>query len=92
MITLERKTDDETSFRLRSEDDIRKWFEQKFAILTERVNQEDRTSLDRERRMMQQLQEGLITMGEIVKNVKEQNSIGLNEVHTLSLESLHSLQ
>jgi hypothetical protein len=53
MITIEKKIDDESSFRLRSEDDIRKWFEKKFTMMTERINFDERGSLDRERRMMQ---------------------------------------
>lgn len=51
--TLDKKIDDETSFRIRSEDDIRKWFESKFNMTVERLNFEERGALDRERRMMQ---------------------------------------
>jgi len=69
--TLDKKIDDETSFRLRSEDDMRKWFEQKVTIMNERYAQEERGGIERERRMMQQLQEGLQTVGEIVRGVKE---------------------
>lgn len=50
--TLDKKIDDETSFRIRSEDDIRKWFETKFNMTVERLNFEERGALDRERRMM----------------------------------------
>jgi hypothetical protein len=53
--TLDKKIDDETSFRIRSEDDIRKWFETKFHMMVEKFNMEEKGSLDRERRMMQQL-------------------------------------
>ena len=45
--------------RLRGEDEIRKWFEQKFSMMMERLNFEERGQLDRERRIMQSLQEGL---------------------------------
>lgn len=86
--TLDNKIDDETSFRIRSEDDIRKWFESKFSLVSERLNYEEKGSLDRERRMMQQLQEGLTTIADIVRGVKEQTAIGLNEVHTLALENI----
>jgi len=37
------------------------------------------------------LQEGLTTIAEIVRGVKEQTSIGLNEVHTLALENIQEL-
>lgn len=50
--TLDRKVEEETSNRLRSEDDIRKWFEQKQSMVNERLTLEERSSLDRERRMM----------------------------------------
>ena len=86
--TLDKKIDEEISFRLRSEDDIRKWFDQKFLMLTERVNLEDRSLLEREKRMMQQLHEGLQTISEIVRGVKEQAAIGLNEVHSMQVETI----
>ena len=53
MAAMEKKIDDETSFRIRSEDDIRKWFESKFGMMVERLSLEEKGSLDRERRMMQ---------------------------------------
>lgn len=31
-------------------------------------------------------------MGEIVRSVKEQQSIGLNEVHTLAIENINDVQ
>ena len=57
--SFDRKIEDEIAVRLRGEDDIRKWFEQKFAMMMERLNFEERGQLDRERRIMQSLQEGL---------------------------------
>ena len=50
--TLDRKIDEESSNRLRSEDDIRKWFEQKFTMINERLTLEEKGSFDREGRMM----------------------------------------
>jgi len=52
IVTLDKKIDDESSFRVRSEDDIRKWFESKISMTVERLNFEEKGSLDRERRMM----------------------------------------
>ncbi|CDW91573.1 UNKNOWN [Stylonychia lemnae] len=91
IVTLDKKIDDESSFRIRSEDDIRKWFEGKISMTVDRLNFEEKGSLDRERRMMQQLQEGLTSIAEIVRGVKEQTAIGLNEVHTLALENITEL-
>ena len=89
--TLDKKIDDESSFRIRSEDDIRKWFESKFHVMSEKFSQEERGSLERERRMIHQLQEGMQTIAEIVRGLKEQTAIGLNEVHTLTLENVSEL-
>jgi hypothetical protein len=36
--TLDKKIDDETSFRIRSEDDIRKWFESKFTLMADKFS------------------------------------------------------
>ena len=74
--------------RLRGEDEIRKWFEQKFHMMMERLNFEERGQLDRERRIMQSLQEGLQALADIVRGVKEQMGLGLAEVHTLTLENI----
>jgi len=85
---FERKIDDEIAVRLRGEDEIRKWFEQKFAMMMERLNFEERGQLDRERRIMQSLQEGLQALADIVRGVKEQMGLGLAEVHNLTLENI----
>jgi hypothetical protein len=74
--------------RLRGEDEIRKWFEQKFSMMMERLNFEERGQLDRERRIMQSLQEGLQALADIVRGVKEQMGLGLAEVHNLTLENI----
>lgn len=89
--TLDKKVDEEIQHRLRSEDDGRKWFESKLNMIVEKSSIEERSSLDRERRMMQQLQEGLTTLSEIVRGVKESTSIGLSDMHALSMESIHEL-
>jgi hypothetical protein len=76
------------AFRVRNEDEIRKWFEQKFSMTMERLNFEERGQLDRERRIMQSLQEGLQALADIVRGVKEQMGLGLAEVHNLTLENI----
>jgi len=85
---IERKIEDEVAFRVRNEDEIRKWFEQKFAMTMERLNFEERGQLDRERRIMQSLSEGLQALADIVRGVKEQMGLGLAEVHNLTLENI----
>ena len=55
VLNIDRKVDEEAAFRLRNEDETRNWFEQKFALMMERLNFEERGQLDRERRIMQSL-------------------------------------
>jgi hypothetical protein len=69
--TMERRMDDEAAFRVKNEDDIRTWFDQKVNALHERVKSEEKMSLERERKMIQQFQEGLSTINEIVQGSKE---------------------
>lgn len=85
---MERKVEEEGNARLRAEDDIRGWFEQKFSLMMERLTFEERGQLDRERRIMQSLQEGLQALADIVRGVKEQMGLGLAEVHNLTLENI----
>ena len=88
VLNIDRKVDEEAAFRLRNEDETRNWFEQKFALMMERLNFEERGQLDRERRIMQSLQEGLQALADIVRGVKEQLGLGLAEVHNLTLENI----
>jgi hypothetical protein len=53
--TIDRKVEEEAGFRVRNEDETRKWFEQKFQLMMERLNFEERGQMDRERRIMQSL-------------------------------------
>ena len=69
--TLERRMDDESAFRIKNEDDLRQWFDQKVGSLTEQVRNEERMSLEREKRIIAQFQEGLSTINEIVRGSKE---------------------
>lgn len=50
--TLERRIDDETAFRVKNEDDLRTWFEQKVNGLSERMKNEEKQQLERERKLI----------------------------------------
>ena len=52
--TLERWMDDEQAFRVKNEDDLRAWFDQKVDSLTEKVKTEEKMALDRERKIVEQ--------------------------------------
>ena len=56
---VDKKLDDEISFRLKSEDDMRQWFDQKFEILKETRNMDESRAVEREKRLMHQLSQGL---------------------------------
>lgn len=43
--------------------------------LVEKLKGDERQNLERERRLMEQVQEGLSTMNEIIKGTKEQNQV-----------------
>jgi hypothetical protein len=40
--SIDKKVEEEIALRVRTEDEIRKWFEQKFALMMERLNFEER--------------------------------------------------
>lgn len=52
---IDKKVEEEGAFRVRNEDEVRKWFEQKFALMMDRLNFEERGQLERERRIMSSL-------------------------------------
>ena len=81
--TLERKIEDEQQFRVRNEEDLKIYFENKLISVQEKMKNEEKMSLERERRLMQQFQEGLVTMNDIIRGTKEQNLISLTHQQTV---------
>ena len=51
--------------------------------LLEKLKSDERQGLERERRLMEQVQDGLTTMNEIVKGTKEQSKVSLNHQTTI---------
>ena len=49
--------------------------EQKLVSLVEKLKGDEKQGLERERRLMEQVQDGLNTMNEIIKGTKEQNQV-----------------
>lgn len=74
---FEKKLDSETEYRVKNQDDFRKYVDSKFATILETIKSDEKMSLEREKRMMNQVQEGLVTMNDIIKGTKEQNLISL---------------
>ena len=54
MLTLEKKIEDEGMFRLKNEEDTRKYFENKIIAISEKMKNEEKMGLEREKRLMQQ--------------------------------------
>ena len=52
---LDKKVDDEISFRLKSEDEMRHWFEQRIQIIKEMRNADENRAVEREKRITHQL-------------------------------------
>jgi hypothetical protein len=71
MQNLERKLEDEQLFRVKNEEDTKRYFENKLLGLQEKMKNEEKISLEREKRLMQQFQEGLVTMNDIIRGTKE---------------------
>lgn len=89
--TVERKLEDESAFRLKNEDDLRSWFEQKVASIHQKLKNEEKMALDREKKMMEQLQESLITINDIISGTKEQNLISISRSQTLLTDNMSNL-
>ena len=63
---------------MRNENDLRKYLETRFINLQDQLKSDEKLSLEREKRMMTQVQEGLVTMNDIIKGTKEQNLISIS--------------
>lgn len=88
LITIERKVQDEVSQRQRDQLDAKQAVEQKMVQLVEKLRSDERLALEREKRLMEQVQEGLNTMNEIIKGTKEQNQVNLSHQTTIMGEQL----
>lgn len=70
MIQIDKKVDVEMNIRLQSEDDMRQWFGTQLQVVKQSQQMENGAALDREKQMMIQLNQGLASISEIVKQVK----------------------
>lgn len=70
MIALDKKVDAEMNIRLQSEDEVRQWFGTQLQVVKQSQQMENSAALDREKQMMIQLNQGLASISEIVKQVK----------------------
>jgi hypothetical protein len=56
---------------VKNEEDTRKYFENKLISLLEKLKNDEKMGLEREKRLMHQFQEGLATMNDIIRGTKE---------------------
>ena len=75
---IERKVEEEIGNRQRDLGETKDALEQKLISLLDKMKGDERQNLERERRLMEQVQDGLNTMNEIIKGTKEQNSVSLS--------------
>ena len=68
---IERKVEEEVSNRQRDLLETKEALEGKLISILEKMKGDERQNLERERRLMEQVQDGLNTMNEIIKGTKE---------------------
>ena len=88
---IERRMDEEAKHRMKTEDEMRHMIDNKFLVISEKLRAEEKMGLERERRLMQQFQEGMTTMNEIIRGAKEQNLISLTHQQTVLGDQIKSL-
>lgn len=79
LATIERKVEEEVTNRQRDNLDSKAHTEAKLMSLVEKLKTDEKGALERERRLMEQVQEGLTTMNDIIKGTKEQASVSLTQ-------------
>ena len=83
MSNYERKVEEESTMRQRDLGETKDAIEQKLINLLDKMKNDERQGLERERRLMEQVQDGLNTMNEIIKGTKEQNQVNLTHQSTV---------
>ena len=87
---IERKVEEEVHLRQKDLQDTKENMEQKLVSLVEKLKGDEKQGLERERRLMEQVQDGLNTMNEIIKGTKEQNQVNLSHQTTVMGEQIGS--
>ena len=80
---IERKIEEEVQLRQRDLQETKESVEQKLVSLVEKLKGDEKQGLERERHLMEQVQDGLNTMNEIIKGTKEQNQVNLSHQTTV---------
>ena len=88
--TIERKIEEEIGMRQKDLTDLKQNIEQKLVSLVEKMKSDEKQQLERERRLMEQVQDGLTTMNDIIKGTKEQSLVSLTHQTTVMGEQLRT--
>lgn len=91
MSNLQRRVDEESKSRQQGESDFKLWTDDKVTVLQHAIKSDERGLMEREKNLLQQLQEGLTTLYEIVTKVKEHGAVQLTKTHTLMSENVKDL-
>lgn len=76
--SMDQKLRAQTEFQQQTEQELKKYIEVKFINLLEQLKNDQKLALEREKRTNEYVQEGLVTMNDIIKGTKEQNLISLS--------------
>ena len=91
MNNLQRRVDEESKLRQQGENEFKQWTDDKVGMLQHAMKTDERGLMEREKSLLQQLQEGLTTLYEIVTKVKEHSAVQLTKTHTLMSENVKDL-
>jgi len=85
------RLEEEAKKRIKLEEIIVKYLDEKFVSVKEKIEQETKESLEREKKMHEKVQEGLITMNDIIKRITEENKVKFNKIEVEATHLLESL-
>ena len=80
--SIERVLETEVTKRIKMEDTLVKYLDDRVSSVKARINQEEKELMKREKKMLGNMQEGLITVNDIIKGSNEENSLKLSKVET----------
>ena len=67
------------------------YLDDKMVAFKEKMKQEEKNYLEREKKMLSNLQDGLLTVNDILKGINEQHSLNLSKAQTILTGSISNL-
>jgi len=91
MGALEKKVDEEMSKRVRLEEDLLKYLDEKVVGMKEKMKQEEKGTLEREKKMLGNIQTGLVTINDILKGTNDETNLKITKIETELNHHMESL-